>query len=695
VELPNRTPEVPATINEVNFVRILTIGGFGISQKHLKSTIAKIDARYVDEQLDGVWLLGGNFRHGISPILGAQDSKFSLYTDIFTNPISALRSVDFNVVIGNEDRRGSIEGLLNFDHKNWEFPHVYYFKSFHIGEVLVCTWFLDTSEVGFNNDQIEWLVSSLSSSKVCTWRVAVGNHPVLTAGEEHDWSRTAILKSRLKPIFDKHKVDLYISSHEYYNQVLHPDDDHATVYVVSGDISDIAKKIKPKEPSSIWIENRKYGFTEFVFLKNRINILFHASDTPRATAVPYKAFSIMRHDKSHTTPSNGFKNDDSEIRLGESMVLKLWGSAEIEDVLYSMYPPATNFRYDTREVFMTQSSNGGMKFAILGDWGNPGEELNETAKLLANIHHGKDIEHTELSRIDEMNSDISLLMLGGKMVQKRCGYTWFRCGLDRKEQEIFAGNLHAVLMLGDSFYPTGIRKNLGINDPQFLLFTDILAGKHVNIPFYTILGNHDYMGSISAQLDYHKFDPRWNMPSRYYWKEFIYRNVNACIWFLDTIRFDATQLQWLEHSLAIRKCQWKLVLGHHPVFTAGEYAESLRISMIRQKLIPILRQGNVDIYIAGHEHQSQLLRDDSEHKTEKPTFIITGATSDRRDPTVNQIPNCIWIDPETFGFPIMTVKQDSIAFEFKNAHKPFNSPAFKYISIKKVSDTVNSVSVNS
>ena len=64
----------------------------------------------------------------------------------------------------------------------------------------------------------------------------------------------------------------------------------------------------------------------------------------------------------------------------------------------------------------------------------------------------------------------------------------------------FGDSIDAALLLGDNFYPRGVVKGLGVADPQFAkVFTGVLAqGNH--FPYYAVLGNHDHMDDIDAQV---------------------------------------------------------------------------------------------------------------------------------------------------------------------------------------------------
>lgn len=64
------------------------------------------------------------------------------------------------------------------------------------------------------------------------------------------------------------------------------------------------------------------------------------------------------------------------------------------------------------------------------------------------------------------------------------------------------------------------------------------------------------------------------------------------------------QLAWLDAELARSQSRWKVVYGHHPIYSGGNYED--RPDLI-SRLLPILK-GRADVYLAGHDHNLQALR---------------------------------------------------------------------------------------
>jgi DNA repair exonuclease SbcCD nuclease subunit len=168
-----------------------------------------------------------------------------------------------------------------------------------------------------------------------------------------------------------------------------------------------------------------------------------------------------------------------------------------------------------------------------------------------------------------------------------------------------------VALLGDNFYPSGVSS---ISDRLWRSAFEE-PYKDLQIPFYATLGNHDYKGNIKAQIDYTKKSSVWRMPSKYY--SFSKGDVDFFV--LDTNDFTKTQKSWLESEIQKSKNRWKVVYGHHPIFSYGGHGNN---ETLKNELLPIL-EGRIDFYLSGHDHSKQVIQ----KKSSDLTFIVSGAAA--------------------------------------------------------------------
>jgi tartrate-resistant acid phosphatase type 5 len=64
------------------------------------------------------------------------------------------------------------------------------------------------------------------------------------------------------------------------------------------------------------------------------------------------------------------------------------------------------------------------------------------------------------------------------------------------------------------------------------------------------------------------------------------------------------QLAWFKDSLAASKAQWKIVIGHHPIYSGGGHGDTMEL--IRD-ILPLLHKYKVQAYFNGHDHDLQHL----------------------------------------------------------------------------------------
>jgi tartrate-resistant acid phosphatase type 5 len=162
--------------------------------------------------------------------------------------------------------------------------------------------------------------------------------------------------------------------------------------------------------------------------------------------------------------------------------------------------------------------------------------------------------------------------------------------------------LDFVITMGDNFYTAGMEST---TDPRWQTWFEDLYG-HLGITFYASLGNHDWghPDSPAAEILYQSKTNSWRMPASYY--TFTAGSVQFFALDTQSVAVSEKQIAWLDQELSRSTAAWKIVYGHHPIYTAGNYQD--RPDLI-EKLMPVMRK-RVDMYLAGHDHNLQALSPD-------------------------------------------------------------------------------------
>lgn len=157
-----------------------------------------------------------------------------------------------------------------------------------------------------------------------------------------------------------------------------------------------------------------------------------------------------------------------------------------------------------------------------------------------------------------------------------------------------------AVTLGDNFYSYGMEST---SDPRWKTWWDELYDP-LGIQFYATLGNHDwgFADSPAAEILYARQSPSWRMPAPYY----TFTAGPVQFFAMDTNEVSEAQLLWLRDELAKSRARWKLVYGHHPIYSDGAHLNNP--GLIR-RLLPVLK-GKADVYLAGHDHDLQHLKED-------------------------------------------------------------------------------------
>ncbi|MFC0182777.1 acid phosphatase [Pseudarcicella hirudinis] len=271
---------------------------------------------------------------------------------------------------------------------------------------------------------------------------------------------------------------------------------------------------------------------------------------------------------------------------------------------------------------------------------------------------------------DKSSNTLQFLVLGD----------WGRNGTQNQQEVANQMNLTAlsentefVISTGDNFYETGIQST---SDPQWKTsFEDVYAGKGLQKDWFVVLGNHDYQGNPGAQVLYSQKSTRWKMPARYFTVvkpidgttavRFVFIDSNPFVneylqkssLYADILQQNTKkQLAWIDSVLTNSKEKWKIVVGHHPIYSGG-YGHGNQDELIAQ-LKPILEKNHVQMYFCGHSHSSQYLKVPGS----LVDYVVAGAGSSTQE----------FVQPQTsvlFGtiapsFTLVSISSDSLKTSF-------------------------------
>ncbi len=198
-----------------------------------------------------------------------------------------------------------------------------------------------------------------------------------------------------------------------------------------------------------------------------------------------------------------------------------------------------------------------------------------------------------------------------------------------------------TISTGDNFYTEGVTST---NDPKWVRsYEAIYTAPALQSRWYAILGNHDWSGNVPAQVAYTEQSDRWYMPAQYYAETLaINDSTEALLVFLDTSplayppeyrrRYSNSgnwdtddQMAWLEQTLRDSDAEWKVVVGHHPIYVGSvRYSDNERLVT---SLVPLFERYGVQVYFAGHDHNLQHHRPDGS----PVDYFVSGAGSLTRE----------------------------------------------------------------
>ena len=235
-----------------------------------------------------------------------------------------------------------------------------------------------------------------------------------------------------------------------------------------------------------------------------------------------------------------------------------------------------------------------------------------------------------------------------------------------------------AVMVGDNIYPDGATLGAdGIDDAT--RFRDLLSlpfaamgNNQPHFKIYATLGNHDWHTSRAgamAQVEFMRNNDMFYMDGLFYSVQPPAANGQLELFVVDTEMLlagtkvkkalrnkdgseknhdmyktprasampqtdeEKAMVEWLARALQTSTASWKVVVGHHPLWSAGG-AKFEQARALRRLIRPLLCE-HADAYLAGHEHTLEVYADSCSdiggvNRNKDLVQIVSGAAGKKR-----------------------------------------------------------------
>jgi tartrate-resistant acid phosphatase type 5 len=274
------------------------------------------------------------------------------------------------------------------------------------------------------------------------------------------------------------------------------------------------------------------------------------------------------------------------------------------------------------------------------------------------------------------------------------GNTDQHCLADAMSVKCLQDGCDAVLLTGDNFYDDGVSD---VNDAQWLAkFEQPYDRIGLNgLPFYVVLGNHDYSppilqqivgsnGNKQAEIDYSalpvgtgagfRFSDKWTMPAQWYDVDLAGLGI-LHIFGMDTVHsgdfFDGQdQLGDMSMRVATSTAVWKIAFAHHPRFTSGDHQlDNDLLNNLTAVSSPSMFQlqeavyCNADVYLTGHDHNREYISSGQDPNCPNTHFLISGAGAKVRTSGASAVSNSQYYDESIEGFFYIVATGNQLVIE--------------------------------
>lgn len=217
-----------ATKFPVNF---MALGDWGRNGEYLQLEVGKQMGQWaLENRNDFVISTGDNFYPK-----GVVSEHDPLWHFSFENVYTAhALQCNWYPVLGNHDYGADPDAQVRYSKisRRWNMPSRYYSKEVSLGKEKGKALFLmidtnpmvDEDQKKQTEKQLTWIKKTLQKAPVdVKWKIITGHHPCYTVGPRIKNDDILTVRNLLTPIFEEHKVDVYLAGHEHSLQHLKPE----------------------------------------------------------------------------------------------------------------------------------------------------------------------------------------------------------------------------------------------------------------------------------------------------------------------------------------------------------------------------------------------------------------------------------------------------------------------------------------
>lgn len=191
---------------------------------------------------------------------------------------------------------------------------------------------------------------------------------------------------------------------------------------------------------------------------------------------------------------------------------------------------------------------------------------------------------------------------------------------------------------------------------------------NMNTTLVPVAGNHE------GNLQWFKFNNMFNIGEAensavitgcYYsfdWGDAHFAVLNSN----DMYPMSASQLNWLKNDMNSSDAQWKIILTHRALYSAGKNINKPDTIIMRNLLLPVIDELGIDVVFAGHDHmyfRTESVKGEKVQETQTVTEVWNG-----KETTFALNPDgTTHILPSTAGTKRYSVNEDAIPPILENA----------------------------